>query len=72
MVATVRGQSTIMHYQACSKDAFAIDRLVAAPVARRSCEYHEEALGVTGCLTEAKRTIPAVMELEEFVLKNSQ
>ena len=62
-VAIGRYLFMIMHYQACSKVAFAADRPVAGPVARRSCGCHEGALGVTGCQSAAERTILAVMEL---------
>ena len=68
-IATEKDRSITRHCQVCLKGAFAADRPVVVPVARRSCEYHEEALGVTGCLTAAvKRTIPAVVELMELVL----
>ena len=61
-----------MHCQACSTVAFVAGRPVVAPVAGRSCEYHEEALGATGCLTAAAtRTTPAVGELMESDLENA-
>jgi len=66
----VKDQSAgAMHCQACLEGAFAADRPVVEPVARRSCECHEEALGVTDCLT---KTIPAAVELMEFVLENAE
>lgn len=71
VLAIGRGQSRIVHYQACSKVAFAADRLAVAPAARRSCGYHGEAPGVTGCLTAVKRAVPAIAWQEEFVLENS-
>ena len=60
-----RDPSTTKHYQACSKDAFAAGRLVAAPAARRSYEYHEEALEAAGCQTAARRPIPAEEQWQE-------
>jgi hypothetical protein len=71
MVALAIGRdlSTITRYQACSTVASAAETLAAAPVARRSCECHGAALGVTSCRYSAGRTGPAAaMKLQEQVL----
>jgi hypothetical protein len=58
--------STIRHCQAYSTAAFAAGRLVAVPIARRSCECHGEALGATSCRHSAGRVVPAaVVERQE-------
>jgi hypothetical protein len=71
-IAIEKDRSATTHYQVCSKVAFVAGRPVVAPVAGRSCECHEEALGATGCLTAAvTRTTPAVVELMESDLENA-